>query len=293
MEETKTYSQPSTHSEEKAYPKNWMGIINPINHQDQTHTKHKLTNFASLICTQGEGTLHINNQKVQIRQNDLLICQPGTLIENGTLSKDFSYCGLYLSTTFLNSLDNIPTNVWNIRMHLEQHPLIHLSNEAGKIYCQYYELIRAKLQAAHTNAHQRFITTCLTQAFLYEFYIILEQYLHDTPLRFTSGDNIFKKFIDLLLQTYPKPRSVNWYANMLHVTPKYLSTICKHSCGETASYIINHYVINDVKRLLMRPEKTIKEIVSELNFPSISFFGKYVKKHLGVSPKFYRKGLIP
>lgn len=293
MENKNTYSQPVPTPDEKARPKDWMGIINPINRRNPEHRKHKLTNFASLLCTQGEGTLHVNNQKIHIRQNDLLICQPGTLIENETLSKDFIYCGLYLSTDFLNALNNIPTNVWNVRNHLEQHPLIHLSPQASKIYCQYYELIHVKLQAAHIDAHQRFITTCLTQAFLYEFYVILEQYLHDTPLRFTSGDNIFKKFIDLLLQTYPKPRSVNWYAEMLHVTPKYLTTICKHACGETASYIINHYVINDIKRLLMRPEKSVKEIVLELEFPSISFFGKYVKKHLGVSPKFYRKGLIP
>ena len=33
---------------------------------------------------------------------------------------------------------------------------------------------------------------------------------------------------------------------------------------------------------------TIQQIADELNFPSQSFFGKYFKKNIGVSPKEYR-----
>ena len=36
-------------------------------------------------------------------------------------------------------------------------------------------------------------------------------------------------------------------------------------------------------------QKSIKEIACELEFPNLSFFGKYVKKHLGMSPKAYRE----
>ena len=43
--------------------------------------------------------------------------------------------------------------------------------------------------------------------------------------------------------------------------------------------------------MLERSDKSIKEIANELNFPNISFFGKYVKKHTGMSPKQYRENL--
>ena len=43
--------------------------------------------------------------------------------------------------------------------------------------------------------------------------------------------------------------------------------------------------------LLKNPNKTIKEICNELNFGSLSFFGKYVKRLFGVSPKEYRENL--
>ncbi|MBQ8224251.1 MAG: AraC family transcriptional regulator [Bacteroides sp.] len=43
------------------------------------------------------------------------------------------------------------------------------------------------------------------------------------------------------------------------------------------------------KQRLKYSSKPIKEIVYEFDFPSASFFGKYVKKHTGMSPGEYRK----
>ena len=58
--------------------------------------------------------------------------------------------------------------------------------------------------------------------------------------------------------------------------------------GNTASSLIEQYVMKDIQYLLKKTTKSIKEIVNELDFPSISFFGKYVKQHVGMSPKQYR-----
>ena len=67
--------------------------------------------------------------------------------------------------------------------------------------------------------------------------------------------------------------------------------ICKDICGENASDIITRYMKIDLEMLLKNPNKTIKEICNELNFGSLSFFGKYVKRLFGVSPKEYRENL--
>ena len=108
---------------------------------------------------------------------------------------------------------------------------------------------------------------------------------------YSSSERLFKEFLHLLVSSYPKPRMVAVYADKLHVTPKYLSAVCKEISGETASDIINQYVIKDVLYLLKKSEKSIKEIVNELDFPNLSFFGKYVKRYTGSSPKQYRKQL--
>ena len=43
------------------------------------------------------------------------------------------------------------------------------------------------------------------------------------------------------------------------------------------------------KTLLRQPNKGVKEIAYELDFPDLSFFGRYVKKNLGVSPRQFRE----
>lgn len=58
-----------------------------------------------------------------------------------------------------------------------------------------------------------------------------------------------------------------------------------------ASEVINRCIIDDVRRLLHNSDKSVKEISNELGFPNLSFFGKYVKRMLGMSPKAYRKSL--
>lgn len=93
----------------------------------------------------------------------------------------------------------------------------------------------------------------------------------------------------LLEKSYFKSRRVDHYAQQLHVTPKYLSTTCKRRCRETASQLIDAYVLKDIEYLLKHSMKSVKEIAFELDFPNLSFFGKYVKQHFGMSPKAYRE----
>lgn len=67
---------------------------------------------------------------------------------------------------------------------------------------------------------------------------------------------------------------------------------CRHQDAVMqASEVINRCFIDDVRLLLHNPDKSVKEISNELGFPNLSFFGKYVKRMLGMSPKAYRKSL--
>ncbi|MDR2084403.1 MAG: helix-turn-helix domain-containing protein [Bacteroidales bacterium] len=45
----------------------------------------------------------------------------------------------------------------------------------------------------------------------------------------------------------------------------------------------------EIKLLLKSTELSIQEISNELNFPNPSFFCKYFKSRVGMSPKEYRE----
>ena len=75
----------------------------------------------------------------------------------------------------------------------------------------------------------------------------------------------------------------------MFITPRYLSTIVQAVSGETAKNIIDKHVILEIKVLLESTELSIQEIANRLQFPDQSFFGRYFKKHTGISPMNYRR----
>jgi len=49
------------------------------------------------------------------------------------------------------------------------------------------------------------------------------------------------------------------------------------------------YVILEAKALLKSTNMTVQQVGDELNFPEQSFFGKYFKRIVGVSPREYKQ----
>ena len=107
--------------------------------------------------------------------------------------------------------------------------------------------------------------------------------------KMTRADEIFTNFIRLVELHYKHERRVGWYAEMLTITPKYLSETVKGVSGRTPNEWIDSYVTLEVRVLLKTSSKSIKEIADELHFPNQSFLGKFFREHVGMTPTAYRR----
>lgn len=104
----------------------------------------------------------------------------------------------------------------------------------------------------------------------------------------SNGEALYARFKDLLFLWRGKERRVSTYASELCVSPKYLTTVVKEVSGKTTTEWIDETVVGEIEHMLCHTQFSIKEIAIELNFPNLSFFGKYFKAHKGMSPKTYR-----
>ena len=102
-------------------------------------------------------------------------------------------------------------------------------------------------------------------------------------------EELLGRFIQLIMRYYKENRTLDFYADKLFISTKYLSDIIKRTSGRTAHDWIDKYIILEAKILLRSTNKTVQEISNELNFPNNSFFAKYFKKHVGMTPKEYRQ----
>lgn len=107
-------------------------------------------------------------------------------------------------------------------------------------------------------------------------------------LYFPHDKLIFIRFMELLSKYFTQERHVEFYASKMHISPQYLSTTVKQVSGKSPSVWIANRTIEEIKHRLLHTEATIKEIAYALNFPNLSFFGKFFKKATGMSPKQYR-----
>ena len=94
------------------------------------------------------------------------------------------------------------------------------------------------------------------------------------------------------MKHYKEKREVSFYAKMLCITPKYLTTIIKTVSGKSAKDWILEYVILEIKALLRDSSLNIQEIVLKTNFANQSSLGRFFRKHTGMSPSEYRKSKL-
>lgn len=247
--------------------------------------------FVCALCLKGHGSCYVDERQYEVAAGDLFVCRPDAILENGAQSEDSEFRCVCFSLEYLKELSRYFIPAWDALLFLEQNPVLHLRKEESVLFCQYYDLLRSKLSGAGASVHSQKIIDTLLQIFLHELYGMLQQRGAFAPTAYSSAESLFKNFINLLISTSLKKRSVSYYAARLYVTPKYLSAVCKSVSGCTASALIHRHVCKDIQYMLMRRDKSIKEIANELDFPNLSFFGKYVRQHLGVSPRNFRREL--
>jgi AraC-like DNA-binding protein len=104
-----------------------------------------------------------------------------------------------------------------------------------------------------------------------------------------SSHSIVEQFIALLARYHTEHRDLQFYANRMGLTPKYLSSAIKTYEGHTAPEWIAEYVLMEARYYLRYTEYPIKMIAWKLNFKNQMDFYRYFKRHTGMTPSFYRE----
>ena len=130
----------------------------------------------------------------------------------------------------------------------------------------------------------------ILQCFLMDLYNkVREQFLcHDT-VHTSQQEELLGKFITLAFQHSGTRREVQFYADSLSITTRYLSSVVKSLTGVTPKDIIDSRCIQEIKMLLRTTRDSMQEIAFRLDFPDQSFFNRYFKRHTGITPVDYRK----
>lgn len=246
--------------------------------------------FLIVICKEGRFQLEINGKAYQIETGNTLTCLPTMILCHGMHSPGAQVQMIGFSNDFIRRTVKQSIDMQKTFSYLFQNPIRHdLGTSHSTILSYYGGLISEKLK----DNGQRFrneILEYIFSALIYEilsdiFTCIGHQQEEDTR---TSSRRVFGRFIEALSADGGRHRSLAYYADLLCYSPKYVSAVVKQTSGRTALDWINEYTMQHIKYELKHSNQSIKEIAEMFDFPNQSFFGKYVKAHLGMSPARYR-----
>lgn len=241
-----------------------------------------------MVCN-GTAKMEVNGREFELRRNNMFLLNEESQIASVKSSKACLGYVITFSRKFLEGIDVDIKDFMGARLIFRVKPCLALSqSDADRLHNVALALSEAVDDSDKIYGDK--VIASLFIAFFYTMASVLGRYEMDKPQvrKGLRSEELFKQFVEILGEECEKQRSVEYYASRMNITPKYLSLICKSQADKSALRVIDEAVLRRAKDLLMQPGMTIQQVSERLNFMSQSFFGKYFKQRVGISPSRYK-----
>ena len=105
----------------------------------------------------------------------------------------------------------------------------------------------------------------------------------------SRNEDITGRFMHLVDAHCEQQHSLDWYADQLCLSTRYVANTIKETLGIPASSFIERALMQRAKTLLVSTPMPIQQIADQLGFRNQSHFGTFFKRHEGLSPAAFRK----
>ena len=248
----------------------------------------KMDFLAIIVCLDGMMRIKLNLQEYVLGKNDVLVVTPGSVGE----CIDYGYgneCKIVsiMSASANNGDKESFSSMMRMRRFLLKHAVFHVSDSVMSDLVQVYGLMRREIE--HNDSEY---TSNILRSYMKVLIYNIAQWVADASKSMSRpvqnrAQQLFDRFMELVQDNYSRHREISYYAGLLCVSPKYMSQVILQVSGRYAGEWIKDYVILEAKALLKSGRYTVQQVSIELNFSNASFFGKYFKKAVGMSPRKY------
>lgn len=243
------------------------------------------------LCTKGSAQLKQDEgEDIEVGPQDVIMCHPDQFFDKVRTSLDFWCKGVLIASEYFEQLLLVCSANVMARKCIGLNPVIHFTAEEADEVVHDFEYLKYKMRSSLNGEHRTEMMDNLLQSIIFSSGDIMKDKVMpaDGAIRFSSAQALVNNFIALLEKEAPKIREVRTYADMLCVTPKYLSAVCRRETGQTARDMISAKVSKRIRMLLSDPDLSVKQVARMCGFENLSFFGKYVKREFGISPRGLR-----
>ena len=235
-----------------------------------------------VICRQGSFTFILNQKSFSAKAGDTLFLPKDSLFQVLYSSADVEvFIFIYQTDPIRDIIGNSVVSM-NLYSHLATEPCYVWNTGEEEEVLKYLSLLDNTLNIEENTFN-------LLLALTYRLCSVYTRKLIAEKASVSHKHDIFIRLIQLIEQYYTKERGVDFYADKLCLSPKYLSALSKSICGYTVQELVFKSIIRKSISLLKNTQKNVQEISDFFNFPNASYFGTFFKKQTGMSPQQYRR----
>ena len=241
-----------------------------------------------MFVNQGTAQVEIDFRLFRIKQGDMLVLATAQFFQciEATPDLNLSY------VTFTHDIYHEVTLVFDTPFFafLKEYPCLSVSGEENVRHLNHMLHALADIYQERDHTFRLPMFRNLVQNFLMNLYDKVKgQFLNHDIAHTSQQEELLGKFIVLVFQHSGNRREVQFYADSLSITTRYLSSVVKSLTGNTPKDIIDTRCIQEIKMQLRTTRDSMQEIAFRLDFPDQSFFNRYFKKHTGITPLEYRR----
>ena len=241
-----------------------------------------------MVCRQGNFTFSLNMKVFSAQAGETVFIPEDSLFQVLSESEDLQlFIFIYQIEPIRDIIGNSVATMY-LYMQLRTEPCYVWNTGDEEEVLKYMSLLDNTLHLDNNTFNdneQRLLLLGLT----YRICSIYNRKLMNLKTTVGHKHEIFIRLIQLIDAHYTEERGVEFYADILCLSPKYLSALSKSVCGFTVQELIFKSIIRKSISLLKNTQKNIQEIADFFNFPNASYFGTFFKKQTGMSPQQYRK----
>lgn len=140
----------------------------------------------------------------------------------------------------------------------------------------------------HTN--RRAMAMNLIACYIYEMCELTLPHIKVKPdkAKNSTFTDTITSFYNLVSEYGNQNRNIDFYAEKLNMSGRYLYKIVHDACHITPKQLIDDVVISLIKQLLLTTSLDCQQISDRFNFPDQSAFGQYFKRCTGHSTTTFR-----
>jgi len=235
------------------------------------------------VLKKGRGRITINMMEYEFQAPMIVFASDGSIIQPMRMDSGTEIIGLVVSEEELSLMFGGNTPSYFYSGQNDFHVNIETDEAANidKIISTYWAICQNPDCSKQTKRAMASVIVRLFEDFR-------SRKERSAPDHTSRRHEIFCGFIRLVNTHCHKHRDMDFYADKLFLSPRYLCTLIRQESGRCAKDWIDHAVTTKAKVMLRHSNQQVTAISDALGFPNSSFFCKYFKRLAGTTPQKYR-----